>query len=106
MKREKAIFRPDPFGLSAAKIASFFEELFAILGERPRETALDVELPRDGEYQLRIDGGRLVFLGPSGDEAVLDLKGRYLAEHPLPVVFSRKTSFTIAPAAGGRFKVK
>ena len=106
MTREKAIFRPDPFGLSAAKIASFFAELFAILDERPRETALEVELPREGEYQLHIDAGRLVFLGPSGDKALLDLSGRYLAEHPLPVVFGRNTRFLLSPTTGGRVKSK
>ena len=105
MRREKAIFRPDPFGLSAAKIASFFAELLTILGERPRETVLEVELPRAGEYQLRIEEGRLAFLGPSGDKAVVDVSRKYIAEHPLPVVFGRRTRFVMIPTTGGRFKV-
>ena len=106
MTREKAIFRPDSFGLSAAKIASFFAELFAILDERPRETALDVELPEDGVFGLDLFEGEAYVFGEAGEKAKIEVARKYIADHPVPLRFGKRTRFVLSPVSGGRVSVR
>ena len=105
MKREKAIFRPDPFGLSAAKIASFFEELFAILGERPRETELCVELPEGGRFSMDVEKGEMVVLDASCAKREPCAGRGFIVEFPVPFVLGVKTRFVLSPVSGGRVRV-
>ena len=106
MRREKAIFRPNPFGLSAAKIASFFAELLAILGERPCETVLEVELPEAGVFSLDLFEGEAHVVDAAGGKARIEGSRKYIADHPVPLKFRERTRFVLSPASGDRVRAR
>ena len=106
MKPEKAIFRPDPATLSPGKLAGFFAEMFVLLDERPVPANLDIELPEANVYSIDLDCGSVVFSGGGGGPARLDLRGRYLAEHEIPLALGRKTRLSLVPTSGNRVKVR
>ena len=104
MMPERAIFRPDPFTLSAGKIASFLDEFIALVSERPRDTLLEIELPEAGAYTLDLDCGRFALAGPRG-ERVLARSRAAIAEFPVPLALAERTVFLFVPVRGGRFVV-
>ena len=104
MMPERAIFRPDPFTLSAGRIASFLDEFIALVSERPRDTLLEIELPEAGAYTLDLDCGRFALAGPRGERALARSRAA-IAEFPVPLALAERTVFLFVPVRGGRFVV-
>jgi len=107
--RECATFRPFPIHATPRGVREFFDEIFGMLGERPRpiEVVLDF-----GEAELKqpiildFEAGEPVFRQEGRNAAHARLGGRWLAEHDIPLVLSRRKSrFSLVPVEGDRIRV-
>lgn len=93
----------------AADLARWYAEVFAALAERPRRLRLRVEVSGGAAADLALDcrGGEMVLAG-CGRTVKIPLAHRYIAEHPVPWVLpaAGNADFVLAPAAGGRVRVR
>jgi len=108
--RECATFRPFPSHATPRGVREFFDEIFRILGERPRpiEVVVDFsEAELEKAITLDFEAGEPVFRQDGRNAAHARLGGRWLAEHDIPLVLSRRKSrFFLVPVEGDRIRVR
>ena len=105
MERVTMALGDDPTGDG---VRACFASVFASLDERPRPLALLIEpVGRDTAVDLAADGA-LVFRIAGRRAVKVDFRGRYLAEHEVPLALSRRrpTRLVLLPTSGNRVKVR
>ena len=102
-------YDPDP-----AAIAGYLAEVACRMDERPEPMlvtfdspeGVSVDLERDGRLVVRVDGRR---------PKHLDLRRRWIADHPVPLslsarpffhFFRRRLRLVFTPTSGNRFRVR
>ena len=90
-------------GKSVEEYRDFFAAVFAELDARPRATGVEF-MP--GGLSIDVDCGNPVFT-LAGRTLRADFRGRWLAEHPVPLGFSagRAARLYFTPTTGNRIKV-
>ena len=95
---------------SARALAGYFAEVFAELDARPRTMLVYVHAANEAgaEVRVEIEKGEPVFRVEGSRAAHAHYRGRWLAEHPSPLVFSRRaaTKLLLTPTSGNRVKVR
>ena len=85
-----------------AQCHKFFAEVFSQLDAVPVKCR--VKVVAEG-LEIGFAGGNPVFR--VGDETVVaNFRGRWLPEHPVPVVLGKSAVFTFVPTTGNRVKVR
>ena len=88
--------------LTCAALKAQFAEVFADLDAVPRPVEFAVYA--EG-FVIDLVAGEPKFVrGKTAAQA--DFRGRWLAEHPVPVALRRKASFSLVPTTGNRVKVR
>lgn len=105
---ERVLLRVDPDSPVASDIAGYFREIAVSLDERPRRLRLVLDGRNNAGKRVALDFGKkgnmAVFAGDG--EAFFSLRGRWIPDHPLPLVFSSKTkTLFVAPVDANRFRV-
>ena len=99
--------RDDP---SPGELKGYFAELFASLDADPRPLLVTVDVRNDRRSLVSIDyvGGEPVFMIEGRRPVKANFRGRYLAEHPVPLAFPRRGTMKIViePTSGNRVKVR
>jgi len=85
------------------EIRDFFAEVFAALDAEPKERV--VKFP-EGGFAIDLLDGEPLFLVPGEEPALADFRGRWLAEHPVPLEVTPGMRITFVPATGNRVKVR
>ena len=85
----------------AQQVRDLFAEIFAELDARPRERAMRAL----AAFGVSIDCGEPVF-SCSGTRAGARLRGRWIAEHPVPLEVKPGEIVRFEPAGGNRVKVR
>jgi hypothetical protein len=105
---EKAAVRLDPFEPSADLLRRCFAEIFRSLDARPRRLVVSVGVANEERLpaSVTLREGKIVFR-VGEQEAVGDFRRRWLACHPVPLVFppSRAMRLFLVPTTGNRVKV-
>ena len=91
-----------PPELTCAALKAQFAEVFADLDACPRRVAFAVYA--EG-FTLDLPDGEPVF-ARGASAAPANFRGRWLAEHPVPLTLRRKATFTLVPTTGNRVKVR
>lgn len=109
MKVEKAIFRPSAEHANPRGVCGFFAEVFAALDAKPRTVAVEIDFSEAYVAEpvvLDLEKGEPVFRQDGSDAAHGKFRGRWLAEHDVPLAMSLKsTKFVLTPTDGSRVKV-
>ena len=79
-----------------------FAEVFADLDAYPRPVTFPVYA---GGFTLDLVDGEPRFTH-GGAAAQANFRGRWLAEHPVPLTLKRKAAFSLVPTTGNRVKVR
>ena len=79
-----------------------FAEVFADLDAVPRPVRFPVRA--EGFTLDLVDGEPRFERGKTAAQA--NFRGRWLAEHPVPLTLKRKATFALAPTTGNRVKVR
>ncbi len=107
---ERVTVRTDRDDPSPVELRAYVAELFAAMDERPRQMFVRFDLRNDRRTGFSIDivDGEPVFLSDDGREAKASFRGRWLAEHPVPLRLSRFlcTTLVMEPAGGNRVRVR
>ena len=107
-RAERATIRIDPGDPSPEFLRRCFAAVFASLDERPRRLVVDVhaenELGADVLMSF-VDGNPVFIVGDRGIAAA-DFRRRWIAEHPVPLVFGRRRPLRLFMAAVDANRVK
>lgn len=107
---ERAAIYLDPAAPEARRLRDAFAEILAALDECPRPLLVTVYAAnaRRARVSVEIEKGEPVFRVEGGRAARAAFRGRWLAEHPSPLVFSSKkgTRLVLTPTTGNRVKVR
>ena len=99
--------RDDP---SPDELKAYFAQLFAAMDERPRRMFVRFDLRNCGgtSFSVDLEGGEPVFRTDDGREAKACFRGRWLADHPVPLRMSgtRVTALVMEPAGENRVRVR
>ena len=99
--------RDDP---SPGELKAYVAALFAAIDGRPRRMFVEFDLRnrRGTAFSIDLAGGEPVFRTDDGREAKASFRGRWLAEHPVPLRMSgtRVTALVMEPAGGNRVRVR
>ncbi len=94
----------DPDDPQPKDIAGYFAAVARRLDERPEPMRLTIEAPRGTEMDIDREG-RLVFRVPGRRPAPLDIRRRWIAEHPVPLDLGGGAVLLITPVDANRFRV-
>ena len=107
---ERLAIRIDRTDPDARALRGYFAEVFASLDAQPRRVELSVDAANDSRARVEIDclGGDVVFRVEGRPEARTSFRGRWLAEHPVPLTFpaSGRCHLILTPTTGNRVKVR
>ena len=81
----------------------FFADVFARLDAVPKRSVVKL---LEGGVTVDLVGGEPCFSAPDGTRAQANFRGRWIAEHPVPLVLHAGDRLTFVPASGGRVKVR
>ena len=102
--------RADPSDPSPASLGRFFAEVFASLDERPRRLrlTLDVRNDRGAGVSIGLERGEPVFSVDGYASVRTPLRGRWLAEHPVPMAVPKKglLRLVLEPVDANRVRVR
>ena len=109
-RTERATVRIDPCDPSPGFLRDCFAAVFASLDERPRRLLVDVyaENESGAEVLMSFVDGNPVFMVEGRGLSAADFRRRWIAEHPVPLVFRAKgpTRLLMVPADANRVKVR
>jgi hypothetical protein len=109
-RAERATIRIDPCDPSPEFLRRCFAEVFASLDANPRLLIVDVyaECESLSEVVVTMVDGNPVFIIDGNGVTCADFRRRWLAEHPVPLVFRRRgvTRLLMSPTSGNRVKVR
>jgi len=109
-RTERATIRVDPCDPSPEFLRDCFAAVFASLDERPRRLLVDVyaEYESGAEALMSFVDGNPVFVVEGRGVCAADFRRRWIAEHPVPLVFRRKgpTRLLMLPADANRVRVR
>lgn len=96
---------------SPEELRGYFARVFEELDARPRPLLVSVRTRNDRDSLVSLDlgaDGNPVFRIEGRSDAAADFRGRYLAEHEIPLAFSRRglTCLVMTPTTGNRVKVR
>lgn len=94
----------DPDDPRPKDIAGYFAAVARRLDELPERMRLSIEAPRGTELDMDREG-RLVFRVPGHRPAPLDIRRRWIAEHPVPLDLGGRTVLIVVPVDANRFRV-
>ncbi len=94
----------DPDDPRPKDIAGYFAAVARRLDERPERMRLTIEAPRGTMMDMDREG-RLVFRVPGRRPAPLDIRRRWIAEHPVPLDLGGRRVLIITPVDANRFRV-
>lgn len=107
---ELATVRIDPYNPSPEFLRDCFAEIFASLDERPRRLRVDVYAgsASRSETVMTMVEGNPVFVIDGNGVMCANFRRRWLAEHPVPLVFGqdKPTKLVMIPTTGNRVKVR
>jgi len=107
---ERAIFRPSVEHANPRGVCGFFAEVFAALDAKPRDVEVEVDFSEafpDEPVVLDFEKGEPVFRQEGVNAAHGKFRGRWLAEHDVPLTLSLKsTHFRLSPTDDNRIKVR
>lgn len=99
--------RDDP---SPASLKGYFAQVFAELDAEPRQlmVVIDVHNDRGSRVSVDLQDGDPVFCIEGRKPVRADFRGRWIAEHRVPLVFPEygRTKLVFTPAGGNRVKVR
>lgn len=81
----------------------FFADVFARLDAVPKRSV--VKLLKGG-VTVDLEEGEPVFVASDGARAKANFRGRWLAEHPVPLALAAGGRLTFVPTSGNRVKVR
>ena len=92
--------RDDP---SPDELKAYFAQLFAAMDERPRRMFVRFDLRNCGgtSFSVDLEGGEPVFRTDDGREAKACFRGRWLADHPVPLRLRKHTTVPVPLAICG-----
>ncbi len=100
----------DPGDPSCRMLKVCIAKVFAELDARPRRLllTLDVRNDRKAAFTVGYDRGEPVFAVDGIDSVRASFRGRYLAEHdvPLRLPVDKVSRFVLTPTSGNRIKVR
>ena len=95
---------------SPRKLVGYFAEVFAAMDEYPRQMQVEVRVENEEglDFELDLEEGEIVVRCRGKTAARGKMRGRYLAEHPVPMVLrcAKATRFIFEPTTGNRVKVR
>lgn len=107
---ERASVVIDPGDPSCRMLKVYIAKVFAELDARPRKLllTLDVRNDRKAVFTVDYEKGEPVFAVDGVDSVRASFRGRYLAEHdvPLKLPVSKVSKFVLTPTSGNRIKVR
>ena len=98
--------RADPH---PAELKAYMAQVFASLDERPRALDLEIDAANERGASVSIDlsEGEPVFCVEGHRAVRADFRGRWLAEHPVPLVLRRgRCRLVLEPTSGNRVRVR
>lgn len=109
-RAERATVRIDPCDPSPDFLRDCFAAVFASLDERPRRLLVDVyaENEAGAEVLMSFVDGNPVFIIEGRGLSAADFRRRWIAEHPVPLVFRTEgpTRLVMTPVDANRVKVR
>jgi len=110
MEIEKAIFRPSVEHANPRGVCGFFAEVFAALDAKPRLVEVEIDFSEafiDTPIAVDFEKGEPVFRQEGCNAAHGKFRGRWLAEHDVPLTLSlRSTKFELVPTNDNRIRVR
>ena len=107
---ERVVVRVDEDDPSPRELMGYFAELFREMDARPREMLVTVWTKNDrgARFAIDLEKGEPVFRREGMNAAHASFRGRYLAEHEIPLALSlnRATKLEFIPTTGNRVKVR
>ena len=107
---EHVTIRTDRDDPSPGELKGYFAEVFADLDANPRRlmVAVDVHNDRGALASIAFEDGEPVFRREDRRDARADFRGRWLAEHPVPLRFPEygRLKLVLEPTTGNRVKVR
>lgn len=106
---EKVTIRINPANPSPDELREYFAEVFASLDEHPRTLIANIHTANDAnaKFSISIAKGEPVFELEGCPPAHGYFRGRWLAQHPSPLVFHRDPiRLVFAPTTGNRVIVR
>lgn len=100
--------RVDPEEPRAEEVAGYLREIAVRLDERPERMRVEVVAENAGGRGIELDADgvrRLVVRVEGGGEAKVNLRMRWIADHPLPLKLPGKKTLYIEPVDANRFRV-
>ena len=94
----------DPEDPRPKDIAEYFAAVARRLDEHPEPMRLVVEAPRGVVMDIDREG-RLVFKVPGRRPVPLDIRRRWIADHPVPLDLGGRTVLIVKPVDANRFRV-
>jgi len=94
----------DPDDPRPKDVAGFFAAVARRLDERPEPMRIEVQAPRGVELDIDREG-RLIFRVHGHRPATLDLRRRWIADHPVPLDLGGRTVLRVTPVDSNRFRV-
>ena len=94
---------PDCATGAAREFRAFFADVLAQLDARPKRCVLKLLA---GGVTVDLAGGEPVFTASDGVAARARFRGRWLAEHPVPMALAAGDRLTFVPTTGNRVKVR
>ena len=88
---------------TAGEVAGYLAEVAVRLDERPQRMRLAFDAPRGVWLDLAVDG-RLVVRVEGERTRKLDLRGRWIADHPVPLALHGLKLYVV-PTSANRFRV-
>ncbi len=107
---EKVTVRTDRDDPSPAELRGYFAEILADLDACPRPlmVSLDVRNDRNSRVSIDMEEGEPVFRIEGRSAARANYRGRYMAEHPVPLELPlfRRFKMVFEPASANRVRVR
>lgn len=106
---EHVTIRIDSDDPSPNELKGYFAEVFASLDADPRDLLVTVRTANDrgAAVSVSMSGGEPVFRIEGHAPVAASFRGRWLAEHPSPLVFSPYgTRLVLSPTSGNRVTVR
>ena len=95
----------DPDDPRPKDIADYFSAVARRLDERPERMRVMIAAP-DGVVLDMDVSGRLVFRVKGHRPAMLDVRRRWIADHPVPLELGGTTMLVVRPVDANRFRVR
>lgn len=95
--------------VSASDMAGYLAEVARHLDERPRRLRITFRHAVRTVGPLTLDfttDRKIAVTDGTGGTHVLDLRGRWIPEHPVPLRLGRRTRLYVEPTDGNRFRVR